>query len=326
MGILANIGRGVQVPAFDTVRKTRDGRLIDVSLTISPVRDATGRVVGAAKIVRDISSRRLDEEMRRNSLALIAENERIQEASRLKSQFLANMSHELRTPLNAIIGFADLLHSGVVPPGSAKVHEYLGHISGSGRHLLGLINDVLDLSKVESGRLEFSPAPLSLPALIQEVIDIMRTDIERKNLTFTVDLDPHIEGLYLDHARLKQVLFNYLSNAIKFTAAGGSVTVRTRTEGPEKFRIEVQDNGIGIAHQDIGRLFNEFTQLDTGYDKHHPGTGLGLALTRRLIEAQGGQVGVRSEPGAGSVFHLVLDRVYGAVDSAASASAAAGAA
>jgi PAS domain S-box-containing protein len=312
MRILANISRGDSVPAFDTIRRAKDGRLIDVSLTISPVRDGQGRVVGAAKIVRDISMKRVAELTRRKTSELETENKQIQEASRLKSQFLANMSHELRTPLNAIIGFADLLHTGTVPLDSPKVHEYLGYIGDSGRHLLKLINDVLDLSKVESGRLDFSPAPLQLPALVKEVTDILQAELERKHLALTIDLDRHIGELQLDHSRLKQALFNYLSNAIKFTAPGGRITVRGRAEGPSQFRLEVEDSGIGIAQEDIPRLFNEFTQLDTGYDKHHPGTGLGLALTRRLIEAQGGQVGVRSVLGTGSVFHLVLDRLPGA--------------
>ena len=436
MRILAKLAQGVSVPAFDTLRRAKDGRLRQVSLTISPIRDSRGRIVGASKIVRDIAEQkrasaalrdsearlrftlesaqigdwdlnlstrivrgsarfarclglegvdtdwsfdnfvqnvhpedradvvqrfelavaahcnwhvecrvcwpdggvhwislhgsmhpdagppahmlgiitditqsRLAEQDRLTAGRLEAENLRIQEASRLKSQFLANMSHELRTPLNAIIGFADLLHSGVVRPESPKYHEFLGHIGTSGRHLLQLINDVLDLSKVESGKFEFFPEPVELPLLIKEVGDILHTSVLRKRLQVSTQVDPGLTDLVIDPARLKQVLYNYLSNAIKFSPEGGRVAVRALAEGPQRFRIEVEDNGIGIAAADLPRLFVEFQQLDAGMRKQHQGTGLGLALTRRLVQAQGGSVGVRSTLGQGSVFHLVLDRV-----------------
>jgi hypothetical protein len=216
------------------------------------------------------------------------------------------MSHELRTPLNAIIGFGDLLHRGVVPAESDKHREYLGHISSSGRHLLQLINDVLDLAKVEAGKLEFFPEQVLLPKTVQEVQDVLQPQLQRKQLQFITDLDPALGALLLDPARLKQALFNYISNAIKFTPEGGRITVRARAEQPRHVRIEVEDTGIGIAAADLPRLFSEFQQLDAGYSKHHQGTGLGLALVRRLAQAQGGSVGVRSELGVGSVFWLVL--------------------
>ena len=301
MRIVADLARGA-APAFDTVRRAKDGRMVDVSITISPVRDARGTIVGAAKIARDLTGQRAAE----------AENLRIQEASRLKSQFLANMSHELRTPLNAIIGFAELLQRGAVDPASPKHAQFLGHIGTSGRHLLQLINDVLDLSKVESGKFEFFPEPVDLPRLVGEVLDVLHTAIQRKEIGVVVDIDPALDDLVLDPARLKQVLFNYLSNALKFTPDGGRVTVRARPEGPAHFRLEVEDTGIGIAPQDLDRLFVEFQQLDAGYSKQHQGTGLGLALTRRLVQAQGGEVGVRSEIGRGSCFHLVRGRVINA--------------
>ena len=313
MRLLADLARGEVVPAFDTRRRTKDGRVLDVSLAVSPIRDASGRIVGASKIVRDVSPQ-LQAELAVQRLE--AENRQIQEANRLKSQLLANMSHELRTPLNAIIGFADLLHSGAVRPESPKHHTFLGHIGTSGRHLLQLINDVLDLSKVESGKFEFVPEPTRLPLIVKEVQDILHTSTLRKRIAMLTDIDPGVADLVLDPARLKQVLYNYLSNAIKFTADGGCVTVRARAEGRDRVRIEVQDTGIGIAEADMSRLFVEFQQLDAGLSKAHQGTGLGLALTRRLVEAQGGTVGVRSAPGVGSVFHLVLDRRHGAKHSA----------
>lgn len=435
MRLLTDLARGMAMPPLDTVRRAKDGTLREVSVSISPIRDARGRIVGASKIARDMGqqrraeralreseerlrftletsqigawdldlasgrisrSRRHDqcfgysnlqpewttdifldhvhpedrarvqrrleatvaqrkewseqyrviwpdgsvhwlaahgsirveagrptrmlgtmsditahkqaEEARLTTQRLQAENQQIQEANRLKSRFLANMSHELRTPLNAIIGFADLLHRGVVPTESDKHREYLGHIGSSGRHLLQLINDVLDLAKVEAGKFEFFPEPLQLAQAVQDVHDVLQPQLQRKQLQFSAELDPALGPLVLDPARLKQALFNYLSNAIKFTPEGGRITVRARPEGSRHVRIEVEDTGVGIAAADLPRLFTEFQQLDAGYGKHHQGTGLGLALVRRLVQAQGGSVGVRSELGVGSVFSLVLPR------------------
>jgi DNA-binding response OmpR family regulator/two-component sensor histidine kinase len=208
-----------------------------------------------------------------------------------------------------VIGFADLLHAGAVPTDSPKHREFLSHIATSGRHLLQLINDVLDLSKVESGTFEFVPESVDLTAVVREVADTLQSSLLRKGLELRTEVAPELVGLVLDASRLKQVLYNYLSNAVKFTPEGGRIAVRALAQGPDRFRVEVEDNGIGIAANDLPRLFTDFLQLDAGYDKRHEGTGLGLALTRRLVQAQGGSVGVRSELGVGSQFHFVLDRV-----------------
>jgi signal transduction histidine kinase/CheY-like chemotaxis protein len=258
--------------------------------------------------ITDLRERLRADEIRRRSAELEAQNRRIQEASRLKSEFLANMSHELRTPLNAIIGFAELLHDGQVDPSSPTHKEFLGDILSSGRHLLQLINDVLDLAKVEAGKLEFRPEHVEVVRLVGEVIAILRTTAAHKQIRLETQLDPEVTELTLDPARLKQVAYNYLSNALKFTPYGGSVTLRVRAEGDDKFRLEVQDTGIGISPEDLGRLFVEFQQLEAGAAKRHQGTGLGLALTRRLVEAQGGSVGVKSTVGEGSTFHVCLPR------------------
>ncbi len=435
MRILAELSQGRSVPAFDTVRLTQDGRRLNVSLAISPIRDASGRVVGGSKIVRDvtqqrraeaelrlselrlrmtfeaarigdweyqldtgqarrsarhdrcfgydslqahwsiarfldhvhpedrpevqrsfeqavasgpewhaefrvvwpdasvhwlsahasvvrqagtgarmlgivtdISAEKLAETARARAQVLEVQNRQIMEASRIKNLFLANMSHELRTPLNAVIGFADLLMTGTVPIGSPRQQAYLGHIADGGRHLLRLINDVLDLAKVESGTFEFRAEALDLVQLVGEVSSALAAELQRKQLRLRTELDAAPPALRLDPVRLKQVLYNYLSNAIKFTPAGGSVTLRALPEGAAQWRIEVQDSGIGIAETDLPRLFVDFQQLDAGYDKRHAGTGLGLALTRRLVEAQGGSVGVHSVLGQGSIFHAVLPR------------------
>jgi len=248
------------------------------------------------------------EEMRRYSVELELQNRRIQEANRLKSEFLANMSHELRTPLNAIIGFAELLHDGQVDPASPTFQEFLGDILTSGRHLLQLINDVLDLAKVEAGKLEFRPEPVDLGALLGEVTAILRTLAAQKQLRLETEVDPQVTGVVLDPQRFKQVAYNYLSNALKFTQPGGKIVARVVPDDEAHLRFEVSDTGIGISEADQARLFVEFQQLESGSAKRHQGTGLGLALTRRLVEAQGGSVGVRSALGAGSTFFAILPR------------------
>ena len=314
MRILADQAHGKTVPPFETVWRARDGSLIPVSVTISPIRDETGRSVGGSKIARDIRSQLQADQARLKAEQRELANRQVLEANRLKSLFLANMSHELRTPLNAIIGFAELLHAGAVPVESSKHHAFLGHIASSGHHLLQLINDVLDLSKVESGKFEFYPETIDLPELVQGSLDVLQSPIQRKQLTVATDIDPQLTDLALDPARLKQVLFNYLSNAIKFTPYRGRILLRASGAGPLHFRIQVEGTGtgtgigIGIAAGDLARLFTEFQQLDTDHNKQHPGTGLGLALTRRMVAAQGGSTGVRSQLGVASVFELLLPR------------------
>jgi PAS domain S-box-containing protein len=261
-----------------------------------------------SSFVRDLTAQKTAERARLRSVQLEEENRRVQEASRLKSEFLANMSHELRTPLNAIIGFAELLHDGVVSPDQPQHQEFLRDILTSGQHLLRLINDVLDLSKVEAGRLEFHPEELELHEAVAEVISVLRTTAASKQLQVACELDPGVRHVIIDRGRFKQVLYNYVSNALKFTPEGGRVVVRTQPDGDERFRLEVSDTGVGIAPADIARLFVEFNQLQAGAAKPQQGTGLGLALTKRLVEAQGGQVGVHSTPGEGSTFFAVLPR------------------
>jgi signal transduction histidine kinase len=239
---------------------------------------------------------------------LDTEKRSAQEANRMKSEFLANMSHELRTPLNAIMGFTKLMVHGKVGPVSGQQQEFLSDILKSSDHLLQLINDVLDLAKVEAGKMEFHPEPIDLPQLVGEVRDILRAVAAGKQIRIETAIDSTCIDLELDPGKLKQVLYNYLSNALKFTPDNGRVYIRVRPEGLESFRVEVEDTGIGIRPEDVRNLFTEFRQLDSSASKKYQGTGLGLALTRRIVEAQGGRVGVDSLLGKGSTFLVVLPR------------------
>ncbi len=219
------------------------------------------------------------------------------------------MSHELRTPLNGIIGFSQLLHDEVVGSLSEEQKEYLGDVLASSRHLLALINELLDLAKVEAGKMTFSPEVVELGQLAGEGCDSLRPLATHKGIHVEIQVDPTLSEVRLDPAKFKQVLYNYLSNAIKNTPEQGRVTVRMKPQDEETFVLEVEDTGRGIPPEDIGRLFVEFEQLDTDLAKKEQGTGLGLALTRRIIEAQGGKVGVRSIPGQGSIFFAILPRI-----------------
>ena len=226
-------------------------------------------------------------------------------ASQHKSDFLANMSHELRTPLNAIIGFSQVLREGLFGEVNEKQKEYLDDILSSGNHLLALINDVLDLSKVEAGQIKLDVAPFSLTEALESGVVMVRGRAMRSGVH--VALEPTDVGVLVgDERRVRQVVFNLLSNAVKFTPAGGSVDVRA-TQLNGEVHVSVADTGPGIAAEDIDRIFEEFQQTDVGVEQGE-GTGLGLALSKRLVELHGGRIWVDSEPGEGSTFVFTLPR------------------
>jgi PAS domain S-box-containing protein len=282
---------------LDLFGRRKNGDEFAAEISLSPISTPDGTLVTAA--IRDVTERKRDFE---------AQNRRMQEANRLKSEFLANMSHELRTPLNAIIGFTKLLHSGKAGQLSATQVEYLGDILSSSEHLLQLINGVLDLAKVESGKTEILVEPVELKLVASEIKDVLRGLAAEKRLQLSIEVSDALPLVNVDRRLLKQVLYNFLSNAIKFTPDGGKVHMRVTPEGDTQYRIEVEDTGIGIREEDLGRLFVEFQQLDASTAKRYPGTGLGLALTKRIVEAQGGTVAVESSFGTGSIFSAVLPR------------------
>ena len=228
----------------------------------------------------------------------------LETASRHKSEFLANMSHELRTPLNAILGFSQVLEQKLFGELNPKQEEYIADILSSGNHLLSLINDVLDLSKVEAGQIELEIAPFSLREAVGRGVAIVRERASKNGVAIAAEIEPEVQVVEADERRIRQVLFNLLSNAVKFTPSGGRVAVTAMRAGGE-IEVAVADTGPGIAPEDRERIFEEFQQTKVGA-KQHEGTGLGLALSKRLVELHGGRIWVESEVGSGSRFVFTL--------------------
>ena len=313
--MLERIATGQETGPFECDYMLDDGSRIAVEIRENLVHNDQGQVTGVCRSLLDVTERNLAaitaRKVEQYAMELRIKNEQLgraldtaRSATAAKSRFLASISHELRTPLNGIIGFSEMLYDGRLGPVTEEQRDVVSDILASGRHLLQLINDILDLSKVEAGRMEFRPEPCDLASLVSEVRDIIRPLAEKKNIQLSTDL-PSGLTVVIDPGRFKQVLYNYLSNAVKFTGRDGSVSIRLAREGDRSFRLDVADTGSGIAPDEISRLFQEFAQLPNSR-KAEQGTGLGLALTRHIVEAQGGTVSVRSELGRGSVFSAVL--------------------
>jgi signal transduction histidine kinase len=228
--------------------------------------------------------------------------------SQFKSQFLANMSHELRTPLNAIIGFTELLEREMAGPLAPKQKDFVEMVLTSSRHLLGLINDILDLSKINAGQVSLSWETVAMPTLLEPVMNVLAPLIAQRGVTLETDIPGNLPELRVDPLRIKQALYNLLANGIKFTPSGGTVALRARVEG-DRFRIDVADTGVGIRTEDLPLLFHEFQRIEMPRGSEVEGTGLGLALTKRLVELHGGEVLAESELGRGSTFSIRLPLV-----------------
>jgi signal transduction histidine kinase len=229
----------------------------------------------------------------------------LETANRHKSEFLANMSHELRTPLNAVIGFSEVLGERMFGELNDKQAEYVQDIHASGRHLLSLINDILDLSKIEAGAMELDVSRFALAAALDNALTLIRERAASRGLTLEMNVDSELGEMEGDERKLKQILLNLLSNAIKFTAEGGTVTLEARQDTSHVY-IGVRDTGVGISKEDQSVIFEEFRQVGTDYARKAEGTGLGLALTMRFVQMHGGRLSVESEPGVGSVFKVEL--------------------
>lgn len=238
-----------------------------------------------------------------------------EEANRYKSDFLANMSHELRTPLNSITGFSEILQNRMFGELNEKQAGFVGHVLDSARHLLDLINDILDLSKVEAGKVELEITNFDLPETLNAALFMFKEKASAHGIVMKLAIAPDTDNiLEADARRVKQIIFNLLSNAVKFTPDGGEVRVTVRngtkaeavTRGARFVEISVEDTGIGIKEEDLPKLFKEFSQLDSSYDMKYEGTGLGLALTRKLVELHGGRIWCESVYGKGSKFSFTI--------------------
>ena len=267
-----------------------DGSEFPLEISLSPLETEEGLFVSAA--IRDATERRRFEQT-------------LQDASRLKSEFLATMSHELRTPLNGIIGFSEFLIDEKAGALNGQQKEFLTDVLASGRHLLRLINDVLDLSKIEAGKMELAPESFNLVAAVDEVCAVVSPIAQAKAISLLRQVSEEAVTVTLDRHRFMQILYNLLSNALKFTNAGGQVSLSLDRED-DVLRLQVRDTGIGICTADLPKLFFEFQQLESGSGRRHDGTGLGLVLTKRLAELHGGSIRAESEVGKGSLFTVKL--------------------
>jgi signal transduction histidine kinase len=288
--------RGIE-DIYELTYIRKDGSRFPAVVSVTALRDAQDAIIGYLLIGTDNTARKQAIEL--------------EYANRMKSEFLANMSHELRTPLNGIIGFTEFLIDEKPGPLRPKQKEYLGDVLNSARHLLQLINDVLDLAKVEAGKMELHPETFPVRKAVEEVTAVIKGIAQKKHIALGIEVSDGLDAVTLDQHKFKQVLYNLLSNAVKFTDEGGQVAIHARRLDPHRLEVQVRDTGIGIKAEDINRLFTEFEQLDSGTARRFEGTGLGLALTKKIIEFQGGRIGVQSEPGKGSVFTVVLPVMTG---------------
>ena len=289
--ILARLRRGERVDHFETVRVRKDGTQLDISLTISPVRDASGRIVGASKIARDITEhKRVQEELR--------------QADRRKSEFLAMLAHELRNPLAPIQNAVEILrriggeHSDLAP--------LAGVLQRQVTHMIRLVDDLLDVSRISSGKIKVSPAPVELAPIARQAVEATRPLAERKRHELIVELAHEPIRLHADAARIMQVIANLLTNACKYTEPGGRILLKVNCQGPHAV-IRVQDNGIGIAAEHLPSIFEMFSQIDSSLERSQDGIGIGLSLVKKLVELHGGAVEAHSAgPGLGSQFIVRL--------------------
>ncbi len=321
-GIDRVLGEG-RITNYELTARARDGEETVVSYNATTFYDRDRRLQGVVAVARDVTALKHFEE------ALQQKNVQLEEASSMKSEFLANMSHELRTPLNAIIGFSEVLRDGLMGEMTDQQRGFIGDIFASGQHLLSLINDILDLSKVEAGKMTLDLEPAQVSLLFANSLSIVREKAAAHNVRLKMDAAGDLESILVDARKVKQVVYNLLSNAVKFTNEGGQVTMHvgrvpraevgrlsgTRagrrfpladSEFQEFLEISVTDNGIGISGDGLERLFRPFSQIDGGLARRFEGTGLGLAMVKRLVELQGGTVAVESAEGQGSRFTVWL--------------------
>ena len=308
--VIRRLRRGESIEHYETIRARKDGTPIHISLTVSPMRDLSGTIIGASKIARDISDRRRADEER--ALLLAREQDaraQAEHANRLKDEFLATLSHELRTPLTSITGWVRMLRQRALEGTSAD--HALEVIDRNARSLTRLVEDILDISSITMGRFRLDSVPVELRGVVQAAVDAVRHVAAAKNIALSVTLDPSVRPVAGDAGRLQQVVWNLLSNAVKFTPQGGHVEVILAPSGSDA-EIVVRDDGEGIAPEFLSRVFERFTQHDASTTRHHGGLGMGLAIVRHLVELHGGTVRVESPGrGRGATFTVRLPQVLG---------------
>ena len=264
-----------------------------------PSYDGSGNYDGMTYTVEDVTERKLMEGIR-------VENERLAFSNETKSELLTIMNHELRTPLTSIIGYSLLLEGGKHGELNIKQESYVGNILKSSRHLLDLVNSFLDLVKAETGKLELDYEDVCVPDIVNGVLDLIKEDGSDKNLIIKADLDPALDAINVDALKFKEILFNLLRNAMKFSKDdGGTIVVSSKKEGDMAF-FSISDTGIGVKEKDLDKLFHKFEQIDSGLSRKYGGTGLGLVITKELVELHGGEIMVESEYGKGSIFSFSL--------------------
>lgn len=324
---LARLAAGETLQGIELRRLRRDGGTVLFRLYSTALVDKNGDFSGVMAVIEDVTERRaaldelkrykdhLEELVEQRTAELLDANEKLRRATGAKDSFLANMSHELRTPLNSIIGFSGLLLKDMAGPINDEQRKQLTMVNTAGSHLLELINDVLDVSKITAGRLRVEPAEVSLDETIESVRETLQPVMQQKGLTFVRDGETGVV-LATDRRRLEQILLNLVSNAVKFTAQG-SVGVRVVT-GDGTVRIDVSDTGIGISPEHIETIFDEFVQVHSP-EGSREGTGLGLTISSQLVKLLGGEIGVVSELASGSTFTVTLPIEWADVDAATDA-------
>jgi two-component system cell cycle sensor histidine kinase PleC len=288
-------------------RRTKDGGYVSVGTDITALKTHEEKLVDSEKrLMATVADLRASQQRLAELAEKYAEEKtRAEEANQAKSKFLANMSHELRTPLNAIIGFSEIMESGMFGPlGAEKYHEYCGDIRGSGQYLLEVINDILDMSKIEAGRIRLDFEDLNLDSLLAEAMRVVAARAQDKQLELTTRISPELR-LRADRRALKQIALNLLSNAVKFTPYGGRITVRGRASN-YCITLTILDSGIGIAKDALARLGRPFEQVESQLTKSHQGSGLGLAISKSLVELHGGSMRIRSTLGKGTLVVVRL--------------------
>ncbi|MBI5893352.1 MAG: PAS domain S-box protein, partial [Deltaproteobacteria bacterium] len=329
--ILVLLDREDHVSNYETRLMTKNGNPIDISLTISHIRNSKGDIIGTVGISKDITedksirkeiqnknrelkelNENLEKRIFERTMELENANKELERSNKLKSHFIASMSHELRTPLNSVIGFSDILLSGTFGELNEKQTRYVTNVLNSGRHLLQLINSILDLARIEAGKMHMEYNQISVAGIVDEVMHIIQPIAHKKDIGLGIKNTVGEISITADEIMFKQILYNLLTNAIKFTPNNGKVTVSLEmSDGEiinrqECLKVSVIDTGVGIKLEDKERIFGQFEQAEGAKSREHGGLGLGLALTKSLVEMHGGRIYVESEVNKGSTFTFII--------------------